>query len=111
MIRGSTTTLLRAVEEPDLPTALAAALDGGPPVAPLPPAPVERARALRALRLDEPADPGAAVVVLSSGSTGDPKAVVLSADADPGGGRGDPRPARRAGSLAAAPAPPLRRRA
>ena len=81
MIRGSTTTLLRAVEDRDLPTALAAALDGGPPVAPLPPAPVERTRALRALRLDAPADPGAAVVVLSSGSTGEPKAVVLSAAA------------------------------
>jgi O-succinylbenzoic acid--CoA ligase len=81
VIRGSTTTLLRAVEEPELPAALAAALDGGPPVAPLPSEPVERARALRALRLDEPADPGAAVVVLSSGSTAEPKAVVLSAAA------------------------------
>jgi O-succinylbenzoic acid--CoA ligase len=81
VIRSSTTTLLRAVEGPELPGALAAALDGGPPVAPLPPEPVERARALRALRLDEPADPGAAVVVLSSGSTGEPKAVVLSAAA------------------------------
>ena len=81
MTRGSTTTLLRAVEEADLPAALASALDGGPPIAPLPSAPVERARALRALRLDEPADPGAAVVVLSSGSTGEPKAVVLSAAA------------------------------
>ena len=81
MIRSSTTTLLRAVEEPDLPAALAAALDGGPPVAPLPPGPVERARALGALRLDEPCDPGSAVVVLSSGSTGEPKAVLLSAAA------------------------------
>jgi len=69
------------VEEADLPAALAAALDGGAPVAPLPPEPVERARALRALRLDAPADADAAVVVLSSGSTGDPKAVVLSAAA------------------------------
>jgi O-succinylbenzoic acid--CoA ligase len=74
-------TLLRAVEEAELPAALAEALDGGVPVAPLPAEPVERARALRALQLDEPADPGAAVVVLSSGSTAEPKAVVLSADA------------------------------
>ena len=81
MIRGSTTTLLRAVADRDLPAALAAALDGGPPVAPLPSEPVEQARALHALRLDEPADAGAAAVVLSSGSTGEPKAVVLSAAA------------------------------
>ncbi|GAA3580544.1 o-succinylbenzoate--CoA ligase [Microlunatus spumicola] len=81
MTAGSTTTLLRPVEEADLPAALAAALDGGAPVAPLPTAPVERTRALRALRLEEPADPDAAVVVLSSGSTGEPKAVVLSAAA------------------------------
>ncbi|MGI3784152.1 MAG: AMP-binding protein, partial [Janthinobacterium lividum] len=81
MTSGSTATLLRAVEEDQLAGALAAALDGGAPVAPLPPDPVERTRALRALRLDEPADPGAAVVVLSSGSTGEPKAVVLSAEA------------------------------
>lgn len=81
MTPGSTTTLLRPVEEDELAAALAAALDGGAPVAPLPPEPVERARALTALRLEEPADPGSAVVVLSSGSTGDPKAVVLSAAA------------------------------
>lgn len=81
MTPGRTATLLRAVEEDRLPAALAAALDGGVPVAPLPREPVERARALRALRLDEPADPDTAVVVLSSGSTADPKAVVLSAAA------------------------------
>ena len=78
MTPGSTATLLRAVEEHELASALGAALDGGAPVAPLPPDPVERARALPALALDRPADPGAAVVVLSSGSTGEPKAVVLS---------------------------------
>lgn len=81
MTSGSTATLLLPVEEDALPAALAAALDGGVPVAPLPPEPVERARALRALRLDVPADAGAAVVVLSSGSTGEPKGVVLSAAA------------------------------
>ncbi|SER16359.1 AMP-binding protein [Microlunatus flavus] len=80
MTAGST-TLLRAVEGDALPAALAEALDGGRPVAPLPPEPAERARAVRALRLDEPADPDAAVVVLSSGSTGEPKGVVLSAAA------------------------------
>jgi O-succinylbenzoic acid--CoA ligase len=78
---GSTATLLRACEEAELPAALAAALDGGAPVAPLPTDPVERARAVQALRLDEPADADAAVVVLSSGSTAEPKAVVLSAAA------------------------------
>ena len=81
MTPGSTATLLRPVEEAELPAALAAALDGGPPVAPLPTDPVERARAVQALRLDEPADADAAVVVLSSGSTAEPKAVVLSAAA------------------------------
>jgi O-succinylbenzoic acid--CoA ligase len=78
---GSTATSLRSVDEADLPAALAAALDGGAPVAPLPADPVERGRALKALRLDEPADPGTAAVVLSSGSTAEPKAVVLSAAA------------------------------
>nr|WP_198424039.1 AMP-binding protein [Microlunatus antarcticus] len=72
---------MRAVEEADLAAAVGAALDGGAPVAPLPPEPVERARALQALRLAEPADADAAVVVLSSGSTAEPKAVVLSAAA------------------------------
>lgn len=81
MSSGSTATLLRPVEEAELPAALAAALDGGAPVAPLPAEPVERARALQALRLDEPADAGVAVVVLSSGSTGEPKGVLLSAAA------------------------------
>ncbi|HEY0237460.1 MAG TPA: AMP-binding protein [Friedmanniella sp.] len=81
MTSGSTATLLRPVGPAELPAALAAALDGGAPVAPLPDEAVERALALRALRLDEPADAGAAVVVLSSGSTAEPKAVVLSAAA------------------------------
>ena len=73
--------MLRAVDPAGLPEALAAALDGGAPVAPVPDDPRERSRALRALRLDEPAEPGTALVVLSSGSTADPKGVVLSADA------------------------------
>lgn len=81
MIPGSTATLLRAVEEAQLPAALATALDGGAPVAPLPPEPVERARAVTALRIDEPVDAGTAVVVLSSGTTAEPKAVLLSAAA------------------------------
>lgn len=83
----STATLLRAAAPPELPAALAAALDGGPPVAPLPPAGVERERALTALRLDEPVEEGAAVVVLSSGSTAEPKGVLLSAEAVRAGAR------------------------
>ena len=81
MTPGRTATLLRAVEADELPAALAAALDGGAPVAPLPSEPVEQARARHALGLEEPADPEAAVVVLSSGSTAEPKGVVLSAAA------------------------------
>ncbi len=52
--------------------ALAAALDGGPPVLPLP-------AGARHTRLTAPA--GTAVVIATSGSTGEPKRVALSADA------------------------------
>ena len=76
---GTTAARLRAVDPDELPAALAAALHGGPPVAPLPADPGERTRALAALRLDEPVpEPDTAVVVLTSGSTGQPKGVVLS---------------------------------
>jgi o-succinylbenzoate---CoA ligase len=65
---------LRLVDSGDLALALAAALDGGVPVAPIP-----DARQLGALRVDEPVtESDAAVVVTSSGSTGEPKAVVLT---------------------------------
>ena len=56
---------------------LADALSGGAPIAPLP-----EPRLLAALRPEEPVtEPGAAAVVTTSGSTGEPKAVVLSAAA------------------------------
>ncbi len=87
MTPSGTATSLRPVDPDDLPRALAAALDGGAPVAPVPADPVERSHALRALRLDEPAEPGTALVVLSSGSTAEPKGVVLSADAVRAGAR------------------------
>jgi Acyl-CoA synthetases (AMP-forming)/AMP-acid ligases II len=69
--------LLRVAEDDQLPAALAAALSGGPAVTPHAPA-----SALAAIRPDLPVtEPGAAVVVATSGSTGEPKAVVLTADA------------------------------
>lgn len=74
--RGGT---LRTVGSTEIAGALASALDGGPVVAPLPSAPVERRRALAVLRPDQPVtEPDAAVVVTTSGSTGRPKAAVLS---------------------------------
>jgi O-succinylbenzoic acid--CoA ligase len=67
---------LRLRSGADLAGGLADALAGGPPIAPEP-----EARLLPALGLDEPVEPGAAAVVTTSGSTGEPKAVVLGADA------------------------------
>ncbi len=65
---------LRLVGGGELASALAAALDGGIPVAPVP-----EARLLAALRADEPlTEADAAAVVTTSGSTGEPKAVVLT---------------------------------
>jgi o-succinylbenzoate---CoA ligase len=73
---------LRTVGSTELASALVRALDGGPVVAPLPPDPVERRRALAVLRPDQPVtEPDAAVVVATSGSTGRPKAAVLSSTA------------------------------
>lgn len=64
---------MRLLEDADLIRGLSAALDGGPPVAPVP-----EKRALGSLGLDQPVtEPDAAVVVATSGSTGTPKAVVL----------------------------------
>ena len=70
---------LRAVPADQVPTALAAALQGGPPVAPLPPpgAEAERTREMLALEQPEPA-PDLAAVVATSGSSGRPKGVLLS---------------------------------
>ena len=72
---------LRLVEADALPAVLAEALAGGRPVAPLPPAPLERAQALAMLAPAEPLERDAAVVVSTSGSTGRPKGVLLSAAA------------------------------
>lgn len=73
--------LLTPVDNSAIVAALAAALDGGPAVLPLP-ADDPRAGDLRtAMAPDEPTLPGTAVVVATSGSTGAPKGVELSADA------------------------------
>jgi o-succinylbenzoate---CoA ligase len=66
---------------PELVAALTAALDGtGPAVLPLPDG-VEGSRLRDVLRPDEPVEDGVALVVPTSGSTGDPKGVLLSAAA------------------------------
>jgi o-succinylbenzoate---CoA ligase len=65
---------------PELVTALTAALAGGPAVLPLP-AGVEGARLRAALRPDEPVPDDIALIVPTSGSTGDPKGVELTAAA------------------------------
>lgn len=65
---------MRLLTSSDLVAGVAEALGGGPPVAPLP-----EPRLLSALRPEEPVtEPDAAAVVTTSGSTGEPKAVVLS---------------------------------
>jgi O-succinylbenzoic acid--CoA ligase len=69
------------VDADTVPTALADALAGGPPVAPLPPGPLERAQALAMLAPERPLEAETAVVVATSGSTGQPKGVLLSAAA------------------------------
>ncbi|HEU4676133.1 MAG TPA: o-succinylbenzoate--CoA ligase [Motilibacteraceae bacterium] len=65
---------------------LAAALDGsGPAVLPLPPDPAQRERVVAALRPDDPAAPlerdDVALVVPTTGSTGEPKGALLTAAA------------------------------
>jgi O-succinylbenzoic acid--CoA ligase len=65
---------------PELVAALSAALDGGPAVLPLPDG-VEGERLRAALGPDEPVADGVALVVPTSGSTGDPKGVELTAAA------------------------------
>jgi O-succinylbenzoic acid--CoA ligase len=73
---------LRTVEASEVSDLLTDALNGGPPIAPLPPNSVERSRAITMLRPTEAVvEADAAVVVATSGSTGVPKGVVLSRSA------------------------------
>jgi o-succinylbenzoate---CoA ligase len=70
---------LRPVQPSETAASLADSLNGGPPIAPLPPDPVGQARAIAMLRPREPVpETDAAAVVATSGSTGAPKGVVLS---------------------------------
>jgi O-succinylbenzoic acid--CoA ligase len=73
--------MLLPVSGADLPGALAAALDGGPAVLPVPADPALRGRLEAALRPDLPLEAPAAVVVPTSGSTGQPKGALLPAPA------------------------------
>ncbi len=66
---------------PELAGALRAALDGGPAVLPLSAADPRLAGLRARLAPGEPAEPGTAVVVATSGSTGEAKGVLLSAAA------------------------------
>ena len=71
---------LQAVEPSEVAASLVASLlNDGPPIAPLPADPIERAQTITMLQLSQPvieADPAA--VIATSGSTGAPKGVVLS---------------------------------
>jgi O-succinylbenzoic acid--CoA ligase len=69
------------VAGPGLLEALAAALEGGPAVLPVPASAAERARLEAALRPDLPLETPVAVVVPTSGSTGEPKGALLPASA------------------------------
>ncbi|NIH82849.1 o-succinylbenzoate--CoA ligase [Amycolatopsis viridis] len=73
---------LRGPESIDeLAGAVAAALDGGEPVLPLDGRDPQAAGLLAAMRPDQPVEDGTAVLIATSGSTGEPKGVLLSADA------------------------------
>ena len=84
--RGRTVRPVEVASGPDvldqLVPVLRDALDGGPPVLPVPEGAGERAaRLLHAMRPDDPLPTDAALVVQTSGSTGEPKGVLLSAPA------------------------------
>ena len=71
--------IVPAVAE-ELAPALADALDGGEPILPLPADPAQAARVLAAVRPDEPLEhDDVCLVVPTSGSTGEPKGVLLTA--------------------------------
>ena len=65
----------------ELAGAVAAALDGGEAVLPLDGGDPAAPRLLEGMRPDEPVEPGTAVIIATSGSTGEPKGVLLSATA------------------------------
>lgn len=72
---------LRPAVVPRLLPAVAAALDDGPALLPLPPQPDVRDALLAELRPSEPLEDDVALVVATSGSTGRPKGALLAADA------------------------------
>jgi O-succinylbenzoic acid--CoA ligase len=73
--------MLVPVSGPGLPDALAAALDGGPAVLPVPSDAGARRRLEAVMRPDVPLEVPAALVVPTSGSTGSPKGALLTAEA------------------------------
>ncbi|MCV2490430.1 o-succinylbenzoate--CoA ligase [Geodermatophilus sp. YIM 151500] len=75
---GPSEAVVRAAVEP----ALRACLDGGAPLAVVPAGPPDAVAAARAaLHPDEPVEPGAHLLVVTSGSTGAARGVLLSAGA------------------------------
>ncbi len=74
---------LRLVASDEVPDAVRAVLEGtAGPFAPIPASPTEAARLHDVLKADEPVEePDAAAIVATSGSTGTPRAVVLSRSA------------------------------
>ncbi|MFD2418434.1 o-succinylbenzoate--CoA ligase [Amycolatopsis pigmentata] len=65
----------------ELRSALAEALDGGPTVLPLDARDPSAEKLRAAMAPDQPVEPGTAVIIATSGSTGEPKGVLLSVKA------------------------------